>query len=376
MTKQISRKGQRLFALLLAVAMMFSVMPMSAFAVTSTNVNEDGYIEVYTVEDLYSVRYDLTANYILMNDIDLTIATAKGGDWDFMGNGWNPIGSDDVYGNGAFEGIFDGNGNTITGMRIDLKFRSVPSGTTDVYLGLFANVAGTVKNLTLTEGSISYNELNQFRIGTVAGTLSGTIENCHTDIDIDIKSLSDRTTFYVGGISGLASETAIVNKSSNEGDISFAHSQGNGSGKSYISGIVGFGNVATNISQCYNNGNITLVGSVSTVYLSGVSHTANISDSYNSGILDATATTNTHGEYTYGIGGTATRCYNIGNAIGGASNYAIASETSTNCFYLDGVGSNNTGSTPLTRGQLKLSNLYTGFDFDNVWVMDTEAVYL
>ena len=51
MTKQISKKGRRLFALLLAVVMMFSVMPMNAIAVTSTNVNEDGYIEIDSIED-------------------------------------------------------------------------------------------------------------------------------------------------------------------------------------------------------------------------------------------------------------------------------------------------------------------------------------
>ena len=88
MTKQMSKKGQRLFALLLAVVMMVSVMPMNAIAVTSTNVNEDGFIEVRTIGDLYNIRDDLTANYILMNDIDLTIATAQGGDWDYGGRGW------------------------------------------------------------------------------------------------------------------------------------------------------------------------------------------------------------------------------------------------------------------------------------------------
>lgn len=365
---------KKILSIILAVLLFVSAMPMGAIAVSEAPVNEDGYIEIDSIEDLYLINQDLTANYILTADIDMSEATASGGDWDFGGRGWNPIGSNDVYGDGAFEGIFDGNGHTITGMRIYIESRSVPSGTTNVYLGLFANVAGTVKNLTLTEGSIYYNEFCQFQIGAVAGTVSGTIENCHTDIEISTKSLhSDSKSCYIGGVAGFATATAIINNSSNQGNISFYHSQG--SGKDYISGIVGSGNAATNISKCYNNGNITLVGSVSTVYLSGISHTAKISDSYNTGTLDATATTTTKNDYTYGIGGTATRCYNIGNAIGGASNYAIASETSTNCFYLNGVGTNNTGSTPLTNGQLKMQAVYDGFDFDEVWVLDPEAVY-
>ena len=77
--------------------------------------NHAGYIEIRTIEDLYNIRNDLKANYILMNDIDLTEATAQGGDWDFMGNGWNPIGSGDVYAGNAFEGHFAGNGHKISG---------------------------------------------------------------------------------------------------------------------------------------------------------------------------------------------------------------------------------------------------------------------
>lgn len=53
---KISPKSQRLFALLLAVMMSFTTMPMNAIAVEASNVNEDGYIEVYTIEDLYSIR--------------------------------------------------------------------------------------------------------------------------------------------------------------------------------------------------------------------------------------------------------------------------------------------------------------------------------
>ena len=103
-------------------------MPMNAIAVEQASVNEDGYIEVRTIQDLYNVRLDLTANYILMNDIDLTAATAKGGDYDYGGRGWNPIGSNDVYAGGEFSGIFDGNGHKITGMRIEYSSANVPSG--------------------------------------------------------------------------------------------------------------------------------------------------------------------------------------------------------------------------------------------------------
>ena len=43
----------------------------------------DGYIGIYTPEDLNRMRENLTANYILMNDIDMS-------EW----GGWEPVGND------------------------------------------------------------------------------------------------------------------------------------------------------------------------------------------------------------------------------------------------------------------------------------------
>ena len=118
-------KCKQILSVLLAVLMIVTAVPF-AFAEENTNIPE-GYTPIYTVDDLYFVRNDLTANYILMNDIDLSEATAEGGDWDYDGRGWNPIGSEDRYSNSAFSGVFDGNGCSITGLRINIK--NYPSGT-------------------------------------------------------------------------------------------------------------------------------------------------------------------------------------------------------------------------------------------------------
>ena len=131
-------------------------------------VLEKDFVPIYTAFDLYKVRYDLTANYIMMNDIDLTEATAVGGDYDYGGNGWNPIGSDDIYGKaGVFTGIFDGNGYTIKGMRITSS-ATLPSGVGSyLYFGLFANNAGTIKNLHIS-GSINSSRSKHIYAGGVA----------------------------------------------------------------------------------------------------------------------------------------------------------------------------------------------------------------
>lgn len=124
-------------------------------AVQVAGEESEEFIPIRTIEELYNIRNDLDGNYRLMNDIDLTEATAKGGDWDYMGNGWNPIGSNDVYGAEAFTGTFDGDGHAIIGMRIEVT--TWPAGAGDeVFLGLFARIdGGTVKNLVLTDGNVS-----------------------------------------------------------------------------------------------------------------------------------------------------------------------------------------------------------------------------
>ena len=47
----------------------------------------EGYIGIYSKSDLNKVRDNLSGNYILMNDIDLTEATIEGGEYSTMEQG-------------------------------------------------------------------------------------------------------------------------------------------------------------------------------------------------------------------------------------------------------------------------------------------------
>ena len=82
----------------------------------------DGYTGIYNIADLDGIRNDPSGNYILMNDIDMTEDTKKGGDWD-SGMGWTPI--------EEFSGVLDGNGYQIIGMNI---YTEGTSG--QMYIGL------------------------------------------------------------------------------------------------------------------------------------------------------------------------------------------------------------------------------------------------
>ena len=179
-------------------------MILGCFSVTGTAfaaeadyqlTGDDGYTEISTVEDLYTINTNLSGSYRLMNDIDLSEATAEGGEWDYSGNGWEPIGSNGIYGKTAFNGTFDGNGYEIKGLRINMK--SKPSGTGDIYLGLFASNSGTIKNLTVSGSVSAGSNIYVYYAGAIAGYNYGAIEGCCNKAEITIPYGT-----YASGIAG------------------------------------------------------------------------------------------------------------------------------------------------------------------------------
>lgn len=91
----------------------------------TTHLNEvpEGYVGIYTVDDLINSGINKTASYILMNDIDLSSVAD-----------WTPIDN---------EAVFDGNHYTIYNLK-------------STQGGLFST-AGTVRNLQLSSVSIDIN---------------------------------------------------------------------------------------------------------------------------------------------------------------------------------------------------------------------------
>lgn len=130
-----------------------------------------GWIGIYSVEDLDAVRNDLWSNYILMED--LTFDPADFEDGGRFAGGWTPIGTDEE----AFYGIFDGNGHVIRGLEItdarltreDLNPGRESGRFVGKYMGLFGYcklsgryaedgvtpiLSGYIKNLGLEDGSV------------------------------------------------------------------------------------------------------------------------------------------------------------------------------------------------------------------------------
>lgn len=185
------------------------------------------FTPIYTLEEL---RTKILANpagaFKLMADIDATAdtQTEAGAYWN-DGAGWDPIGTVPDEENGdptgkGFQGVFDGNGHTITGLKIDRP--------TEDYVGLFAftSPTATVKNLTLARCHVSGKSL----VGGLVGGNYGLVYNCHVNDDSYVKG-SCATSDLSGNVGGIVGD--------NDGTIRFCSFEGEVHGLRDVGGIAG-----------------------------------------------------------------------------------------------------------------------------------------
>lgn len=204
------------------------------------------------------------------------------------GHQWTPIGCYNWL-TGCFDGIFDGNGNTILGLTIG----SASTKNTNLgYAGLFGDSSGIIENLsvsgTIYSSYYSNSSSNLYAwafIGVLVGdNYRGTIKNCST-----AGSIVGGKESYIGGLAGSNENGSVLNchskctitdgsgtnlgglvgdsqtyydpqySSFNTDYISikncFATGNVTGGDKSYVGGLVGL--CSCNVANCYAIGNIT-----------------------------------------------------------------------------------------------------------------------
>ena len=177
------------------------------FTITVEAVNHT----ISTPEDLDKLRYDMTGDYVLANDIDMT------------GRSFVPFGIVNNTTAGKFTGSFDGQGHTIKGLKYDVSdkgevglFSQTDNATIKnliiegAYFKGNANVGGIVGQMyrtTITDCAVldSYIE-GRDHVGAIAGEISqtkvgdsyegGTITNCFSDARIKTRE------FQAGGMLG------------------------------------------------------------------------------------------------------------------------------------------------------------------------------
>ena len=152
-------------------------------------------------------------------------------------NNYTAIGCRTNDGNNKnFCGTFDGQGKTISGIRI------YKDGTTGAnsYQGLFGMVSGaTIKNVILADARITGKQC----VGGIAGYIGGIVENCHVGSDVTIHAVANYANYH-GGVVGNCNNGTV------RGCVSAATlTVANGlTGILYYGGIVG--RLSGNMSDC------------------------------------------------------------------------------------------------------------------------------
>lgn len=279
---------KRLLALLLVLAMVFSLMPAALAADTvdvsalpeytaGADTSAGAAYKISTEESLRAFAaavkadggngtYNLSGvSFYLANDIALT------GAWTPVGNGVSAV-------KDFFAGTFDGCGHTISGLNVQGQ-------------GLFAAInQAAIRNLNVS-GTV--NSTVNYVGGIVGKVQAGTIENCSFSGSVS----SSKKSAYVGGIAGgLYSANVTISGCANTADVTGG----------YAGGILGYWKTAATIQNCYNTGSIT-----------GSDKAAGIVAHLNKGTIE--------------------NCYSIG-AVGGAAAqkggiFGFSGAAVKNCYY-------------------------------------------
>ena len=182
-------------------------------SVPSILMNGDGSssspYEISTASDLQAMQEDLSANYIVVNDIDASGTV----NWN-NGQGFNPVGTyDDEQSNSEFTGSLDGKKYDISGLNIKRQSEN--------YVGLIGalGVSAEVENV----GVINVNITGESYVGGLVGyNDEGTVSNSYSTGNVTGED-------YVGGLVG----------DNYNGNISNSYSTGNVSGYEYVGGLLG-----------------------------------------------------------------------------------------------------------------------------------------
>ena len=222
-------------------------------------------VEIRDWHDLDAIRNNLGRSYILMNDLDSTIAgyTELASPTANQGKGWQPIGSSDPYDPQQFKpftGSFDGQGHVIRDLFINRS---------DEYcVGLFSWVGerGVIKDLGVVNATVTGGEA----VAHLVGESDGTITNSYSTGSVTGNS-------YIGGLVGRNDGTASSSYSTdsvagnkragglvgvNYGTVSNSYSTGSVSGNEDVGGLVGYseGTVSNSFWDIETSGQTTSAG--------------------------------------------------------------------------------------------------------------------
>jgi hypothetical protein len=233
---------------------------------------------------------------------------------------WTPVGTS--Y-SSAFNGTFNGQGYTITGLTVDV------SSSNTVYAGLFGIVsAGTVENVTVS-GSVNAVSALYVYAGGIAGVIRGHdadhlsyLKNCisHVTVTAESDTVSTYTYAYAGGLAGNHSYTHTINCGSTSA-VSASSNAANG--RAYAGGLAGMVDAAEDscVNNSYNTGAVSAAaGASGTAYaggIAGILRNDYLRNCYNTGAVTYTGAAGGAGGIAgHANGGTIVSCYYLDSTAG------------------------------------------------------------
>ncbi|WP_455634718.1 hypothetical protein [Parabacteroides sp.] len=262
----------------------------------------------------------------LANDISLAkpaqgVASGFKEDWIPIGTGQNE--------NKSFEGTFEGNGKTVSGLSI----------TTANYAGLFGSLAeATVKNLRV-EGKIAISSVAEgnIHVGGIAGFVGSRVQliNCTNAVGITGNLSATTSNAFVGGIAGrINGAGSFISNCWNVADVSFTTVGG-----VEVGGIAG--RLKGTITNCYSTGAIKGSGTSNIISIScggivgafeGNDGNKTVSNCYATGVVSATSVAATG---TAPVSNTSENNAYAGGIVGYMASYTGYTSTIKNCLALN-----------------------------------------
>lgn len=230
------------FALLLAIMMIFTMMPQMAFADGTVAVPQEAGSASSAQHVIVSTRDQLAR----LGGGDFTGTIELADDIDMNGVEMQPIKS--------LNGTFEGNGYTISGLTLD--------SAVDNAIGLIAKLEGEVRNLKLDAVNVALTSASWTYAGTLVGKIDAakaSIRNCSVSgtLSMPASSSSNYAGGLLGGIVGNINTSASVVIENCVSNVAV-------SSGSYPGGIIGQAYTpyaSVNLNNCAVLGNVSITSS-------------------------------------------------------------------------------------------------------------------
>lgn len=263
-----------------------------------------------------------------------------GNNIDLENSEWKPI--------PRFAGAFDGKGYEITGLNVNYTGGDFNSKIAGMFEKLVS--PGQILNLAVS-GSVQADGKINYVGGIVGTTESGSeIRFCRSNIAVKVDAANSTTNgMAYGGVTGKVQ--GAISNCLNEGTITVDNIKN----KCYIGGVAG--QVGSAADLCWNTGSVTASSTANkNIYTGGIVGYGAATNCYNNGSV--TGATDKNKYVTGGISGNGnvTNSYNLGAVSGQGAAGITGKGTVTNSYYVCKLNGSikmeyvNTTETPVTLG--------------------------